>query len=302
MRELPLVSVVTPSLNQGRFLRRALDSVLSQDYARIEHIVVDGGSSDQSLSILRSYGERVFWLSEPDRGQAHAINKGLLLARGDILAFLNSDDALAPGAVGRVVNHFRDNPACEVVYGQAYIVDEADHILGRYPTAPFDADRLRDECFICQPATFWRREAMDRFGVLDEALRFALDYDYWLRLAQGGARFEHLPEVLACSRSYAETKTLAHRMDVLREILAVARRHGGAGPAQYQAYWHHRCHERRTGWARWLRWLPAIERRLARLHCGWDRCAGRVAALFCGWMRGTLSRPGSANRGHDKRS
>ena len=104
-------------------------------------------------------------------------------------------------------------------------------------------------------------------------------------------------EILACSRAHAETKTLAHRLEVLGEILAVARRHGGAGLEQYQAYWHHRCHERRSGWPRWLRWLPGIERRLARVHCGWDRCARRVVALFSGWGRGTLSRPGSANRG-----
>src|SRR5438270_571819 len=116
---LPIVSMVTPSFNQGRFLRRTIDSVLSQDYPHVEYLVFDGGSTDESIDVLRSYGDRFLWTSERDRGQTDAINKGLRRAKGDILAYLNSDDVLLPGAIATVAEHFRKNPAWDVVYGNA---------------------------------------------------------------------------------------------------------------------------------------------------------------------------------------
>src|SRR3954467_14632031 len=108
--DAPLVSIVTPSFNQGRFLGRTIDSVLGQDYPHVEYLVVDGGSTDESLAVLRGYGDRVRWLSEPDRGQSDAINKGLAQSRGDIVAYLNSDDVLWPGAIRTVVDHLQRRP------------------------------------------------------------------------------------------------------------------------------------------------------------------------------------------------
>jgi glycosyltransferase involved in cell wall biosynthesis len=271
----PLVSIVTPSLNQGSFLRRTIDSVLSQDYPHIEYLVFDGGSSDDSTVVLNSYSNRFFWRSQPDRGQTDAINQGLRQARGDILAYLNSDDVLLPGAVSTVVDHFQKNAGWDLLYGNANHIDEDDRVIEAYPTAPFDFERLLQSCFICQPATFWRRHVIDRFGLFDDALHFAMDYEYWLRLGRAGAVFGFVPEVLAGSRVHAATKTLAARLEVYREILAVSRRHAeDASFSQYYAYWHHRCHERAGGWPTWLRWLPECHWYLANAH----RKMHRVAA------------------------
>ena len=269
---LPLVSIVTPSFNQGRFLRRTIDSVLSQDYPHIEYCVRDGGSTDESVEILRSYGNRFPWVSEPDNGQTDAINRGLAPMRGDILAYLNSDDVLLPGAIATVVDHFQKHPEWDLIYGNAYQIDADDQVLGPYPTAPFSFARLVQDCCICQPAAFWRRGIAERIGPLDESLHFAMDYEYWMRMAKTGGTLMHVPEVLACTRIHEQTKTLAGRMDVYREILLVSRRHAGdASFSQYYAYWHHRCHERATGWPRLFRWAPECHWYFAYLHRRWYR-------------------------------
>jgi len=264
---LPLVSIVTPSFNQGRFLRRTIDSVLNQDYPHIEYLVFDGGSTDESSAMLSEYGDRFFWRSQPDHGQTDAINQGLRQARGNVLAYLNSDDVLLPGAVSTAVAHLEKNPDWDLIYGNANHIDEKDATLNEYPTADYDFERLLQSCCICQPATFWRRRVIERNGLFDESLHFAMDYEYWLRLARAGGTLVHVPEFLACSRWHPETKTLSARMHVYDEILEVSRRHADdASFSQYYAYWHHRCHERTQGWPRLLRWLPECHWWLANLH------------------------------------
>ncbi len=276
----PLVSIVTPSYNQGRFLRRTIESVLRQDYRHIEYLVIDGGSTDDSVEILHSYGTRFTWVSEPDRGQTDAINKGLARAHGDILAYLNSDDVLLPGAVAAAVRHFEAHPEWDLVYGNAQHIDADDRVLGPYPTAPYSFARLREDCCICQPATFWRRRIAEQVGPLDAELHFAMDYDYWMRIDRAGGRLVHVPEVLACSRLYPETKTLSCRLDVYREILQTCLKHTGAASFSHSlAYWHHRCHERADGWPRLLRRLPQCEWWLALLHTRWVR--HRTVGAFC---------------------
>jgi glycosyltransferase involved in cell wall biosynthesis len=264
---LPLVSIVTPSYNQGRFLRRTIDSVLSQDYPHIEYFVRDGGSTDESVDILQSFGNRIDWRSESDNGQSDAINQGLRRSNGDILAYLNSDDILLPGAIQTVVTRFRENPDCDLLYGNAYHIDEGERTLGEYPTAPFNFERLLQDCCICQPAAFWRRRTADRVGLFDDSLHYAMDYEYWMRIDRAGGVLKHIPDFLACSRVHAQTKTLSARMNVYHEILEVSRRHApDASFSQYYAYWHHRCHERKVGWPRWLRWLPECHWWLAYAH------------------------------------
>ena len=223
----PLVTVVTPSFNQGRFIRATIESVLKQDYPRIEYLVMDGGSTDETRSILREYSDRIRWVSEPDRGQAHAVNKGWRQAAGSIVAYLNSDDVYLPGAVTTAVAALQAHPEAAVVYGEGYHVDEAGAVLERYPTEPFDADRLREICFICQPTVFLRREAVESAGYLDESLRYCMDYDLWIRLARAGKIFTHTPSYLASTRLHADTKTLGQREQAHAEILRVIHRHFG---------------------------------------------------------------------------
>jgi glycosyltransferase involved in cell wall biosynthesis len=290
---MPLVSIVTPSFNQARFLRRTIDSVLTQDYPHIQFLIIDGGSTDGSVDVLRSYGERVDWVSESDRGQSDAINKGFARSRGDIGAYLNSDDVLAPGAIRAAVQHFEQHADWDMIYGSAFNIDADDRVIGRYETAPFDFAQLLQNCFICQPAAFWRTDIARRVGEFEADLHFAMDLDYWLRIARAGGRIVHVPEVLASSRVHPATKTLSRRQDVYREILQVCRRHASqAGFSQYYAYWHHRCHQAAHGWPRWLRRLPQPEYWLALGHSRWDRHEGRPIALAAGLIAALARRVG----------
>lgn len=228
----PAVSVVTPSFNQGCFIQETIESVFRQDYSPVEYMVMDGGSTDRTLEILKSHGDRFFWVSEKDRGQSNAINKGWKRARGEILGWLNSDDIYLPGAVSRAVAFLQDHPECGAVYGEGYHIEEGGKIIERYPTEPFDRKRLTETCYICQPTVFIRKAVLEKVGFLDETLRYCMDYDLWFRIARR-YDFGYLPEYLACTRFYGETKTLGQKVQVHREILDLVYRHHGSVPASW---------------------------------------------------------------------
>jgi hypothetical protein len=206
----PLVTIVTPSYNQGRYVEETILSVLSQDYPAIEYLVMDGGSSDETLQVLNQYSGRLLFVSEKDRGQSHAINKGFRRARGEIVAFLNSDDTYLPGAVSAAVKGLEADPEAPFLYGEGYHTAEDGKILDRYPTERFSSERLRDTCFVCQPTVFMRKAALEKVGYLDENLHYCLDYDLWIRLARLGPP-TYLDRFLANSRLHADTKTLGQR-------------------------------------------------------------------------------------------
>lgn len=227
MNDLPLVSIITPSLNHARFIEATISSVLAQDYPRIEYIVADGGSTDGTLEILRRYQDRLTWFSEPDRGQSDAINKGFRRAHGNILAWLNSDDTYLPGAVTAAVNHLIRHPDCAMVYGEGYLIDEAGRAKGRFPaTEPFDLWKLVYVTdFILQQTTFFRRDTLEAVGYLDESLNWAMDWDLFIQI---GKRFQvdYLPQYLANLREYQAAKTASGGIPRLRELARVMRRHG----------------------------------------------------------------------------
>ncbi|MCI0641068.1 MAG: glycosyltransferase [Gemmataceae bacterium] len=284
--ESPLVSIITPSYNQGRFLRATVASVLAQDYPRIEYLVIDGASTDDSVAVLQSFGSRFYWISEPDRGQAHAVNKGLARARGDIRAYLNSDDVFLPGAVSSAVAYLQQHADCDVAFGQAQLVDETGRFLDWYPTEDYRPARLFEHCFLCQPATFWRRRVQERVGLFDEALHYALDLDYWLRVEKCGGRFGHCRTAWAASRWHDGAKTFAQREAVLREIIAVCVRHAGrAGMGRYEEYWRHRVFDKRCGWPRVLALAPQAAWYAALAHARWDSCHGRARSFLAEFGR-----------------
>lgn len=228
LRDEPLVTIVTPSFNQGRFIADAVDSVLRQDYPHIEYLVVDGGSDDDTLDVLARYGDRIDWVSEPDRGQADAINKGFRRARGDILAWLNADDVYAPGAIARVVEAFRADARVGLVYGNGSILDADGDVLGGFEEIePFSLWRLVHGLdYILQPAAFFRRDAALEVGLLDEGLEFGLDWDLWIRLAEV-CEVRYLQDELACSRVYPATKTSTGGWRRIDELRRLAARHAG---------------------------------------------------------------------------
>src|SRR5580693_9485029 len=241
----PLVSIVTPCLNSARFIEATIQSVLAQDYPRIEHIVMDGGSTDGTLDILKRYGPRrdplsagsqkepFTWISEKDRGAADAINRGFAQSRGEIFAYLNADDAYLPGAVAAAVRAFETNPGADVVYGEGNWIDEEGRLIGPYPVRDFDRSLLAHECFICQPASFIRRAAFEAAGGMDPDLHLTFDYELWMRLARIHPMHRiPQPKTLAMSRMHASNKSLGQRRAVFRETFRILKKYYGYVPFQ----------------------------------------------------------------------
>jgi len=226
MINTPLVSIVTPSYNQADFLEQTIQSVLGQDYPRIEYIIIDGGSTDGSVDIIRKYQNYLtYWESKPDRGQAHAINKGLSRARGNILGWLNSDDVLLPDTTSRAVEYLSANEDVDVVYGRLNRIDSQGNLVPT-PTLPKDVLEFNEktaigECIVNQPGSFWRWRIMDKVGLLNEDLNYALDYEFWVRMVLAGAKFRRLPEPVANFRLSDHSKTVGQTAEAALERLAV---------------------------------------------------------------------------------
>ena len=221
---MTLVSIVTPSLDQALYLGEAIESVRGQTYTPIEYLVVDGGSTDETLDILAEHDD-VRWVSEPDRGQSHALNKGFELATGEIFGWLNADDAYEPRAVEEAVAALRETGAA-LVYADVTRVNDDGVDPRRIRSRPsFDLwTELNLGCGIYSPAVFFRRDAFEAVGGVDESLQMTMDYDLWLRI---GKRFPivHVDAVWGLQRIHAAAKT--GRIDPWPERLAVSRRHGG---------------------------------------------------------------------------
>lgn len=231
-------SIVTPSFNQGRFIERAIRSVLDQrgDFD-LEYLILDGGSTDDTISILRRYEDRLSWVSERDEGQVDAINKGLRASRGDIVGWLNSDDVMLPGALDRVAAAFRAHPEVEWVHGRCEIIDKCDRSIRRWVSAYKDFrarhhsfENLLTENYISQMTTFWRRRVHDEIGYLDSSLKLAFDYDLWLRLAKRGAPV-YLRDSTACFRWYVTSKSGTNFSNQFREDAAICARYAANNSA-----------------------------------------------------------------------
>lgn len=219
---LPKVSVVTPSYQQGRFIEQTLLSVCGQGYQNIEHIVVDGASTDGTHGILAKYGSlyNLRWISERDSGQTEALNKGFRIATGDIVGWVNSDDTYLPGAVARVVEFFASMPEIGWVYGDAYWMDQAGNATGLFRGAEFELERLVYEgMYFPQPTVFARRSLIEMIGGLDETINTAMDYDYCLRLGLRG-RAVYISQVLATRRLHADAKSIKSRPSFYEDSLA----------------------------------------------------------------------------------
>lgn len=223
------VSIITPSYNQAQFLEETILSVLNQDYSNIEYILIDGGSTDGSLEIIKRYEGRInSWISEPDLGQTDAINKGFSMASGDVYAWLNSDDTYRPGAVGAAVEFLHQNAEIGMVYGNAYYIDDVGEIVARYPAGETDYKRLRRGVnTIPQQAMFFRSILWSMVGPLDSSFYYAMDYDLWTRIAAVSPIAFH-DQMWAHFRLQNESKSLREAYRCWPEMMRVHFRDGGS--------------------------------------------------------------------------
>jgi glycosyltransferase involved in cell wall biosynthesis len=218
------ISVVMPSYNHARFIREAIESVLSQEYEALDILVMDGGSTDGTVDILKSYGSRITFVSQKDKGQSDAINQGLARVKGDIVCWLNSDDLFTPGAVRTVIRAFEDHPEVDFVYGNGWAVDEFGKNPQNSGVLPFDLWKLiHQRNFIQQPSCFFRKALIEKVGPIDESLHYVMDWELWIRFA--AYKGLYINEFLSFNRTYVENKTQSGYFRRWREIYRVVKKY-----------------------------------------------------------------------------
>lgn len=240
--KLPSIAIVTPSFNQGIFLERTLRSVLDQNYPKLEYAVMDGGSTDNSVSIIKAHSPRLkAWQSAPDKGQTDAIVKGFEKVTGDVMAYLNSDDELMPGSLRFIGEFLAQHPEVDVVYGHRIIIDEHNQEVGRWVLPKHCRETIRYIDFIPQETLFWRKSIYDKVGGLDSSFRFAMDWDLLLRFTRANAHIVRLPYYLGCFRAHEQQKsqTIHNSVGSLESQLLMKREHGDAydHKRQERLYW-----------------------------------------------------------------
>ncbi|MEH2470466.1 glycosyltransferase involved in cell wall biosynthesis [Nitrobacteraceae bacterium AZCC 2161] len=235
---VPRIAIVTPSYNQRHYLIATVASVLAQNYPALSYHVQDAASQDGTVDLLQSYGPAVSWRSEPDTGQANAINTGFRIAAGDceIMAYLNSDDTLLPGTLAYVAQVFQSRPDVDIVYGHRIFIDGDGMEIGRAVFPAHDARALNYIGYVPQETMFWRRRVWERIGPIDENFRFALDWDFMLRAQHAGFRMVRMPRFLGCFRIHPEQKTSAMMGVGLQEMQLLRQRHLGHIPTRSETY------------------------------------------------------------------
>jgi len=229
MAELPLVSIITPSYNHARYIEATMKSVLSQDYPRVEYLVVDGGSNDETVDVIKKYeGQLAWWVSEKDKGQTDAINKGFARATGSILAWLNSDDTYEPGAISAAVKYLQEHPEVGMVYGDCNFINESGRVIGRFNSAQTSYRLLRQGyAHIPQQTMFFRADLWKQLGPLDPSFYFAMDYDLWTRVA-AHSEIKYVSQTWANFRLHTSGKTILSDDRCWPEMVRVHYRDGGS--------------------------------------------------------------------------
>ena len=259
---LPKISVITPTFNQGAFIEKTINSVLSQNYPNLEFIIIDGGSTDNTVEIIKKYEQHLtYWISEPDRGQSHAINKGIAKSTGEILTWLNSDDWYMPGTLQRFAELFQQNPDIGVVVGAGRIIDPSGkEIYFGKPLPEINLESLFswfDGGSIFQPSCAFSRKAWEASGPIDETIHIAMDVDLWLRMAKKGVKFYSTSEVLSEALSHPNAKTTAYIDLMFLDCGLVITEHGGKKYAQ----------KRLNQMINRLTWYEIIMNQLLTIHC-----------------------------------
>ena len=234
----PRITLITSSYNKGMYIEEAIRSVLLQNYPNLEYIIIDGGSTDNSLEIIKQY-ERwlAYWVSEPDHGQAHAINKGLSMASGDIVSWVHADDMLFPGACYEIAKEFMAQPDAGLIYGAGAKIDKDNKVVKKVLSHKYNSKLLRTRCYLFQPSTFIKRSALEKAGVLDESLHYWMDWDLYLRICRyfPAYRTEHQ---IGMWRTHDDTKTLTGAYsEQRREIALIGRKNNGLYDRNNVSFW-----------------------------------------------------------------
>jgi glycosyltransferase involved in cell wall biosynthesis len=235
-KQVPGIAIVTPSFNQGRFLSATIDSVIGQNYPKLFYHVQDGGSNDNTVQILKSFGDKIVWRSAPDKGQSDAINKGFAEADCDIMAYLNSDDTLLPGALSFVANFFQSRPDIDILYGHRIFIDVQGLEIGRAILPAHDNKALHYAGYVPQETMFWRRRVWDSIGSMDVNFHYALDWDFLLRAQAAGFKITRVRRFLACFRVHDGQKTTRNYEVGRQEMRALRLRHLGQAPSQREIF------------------------------------------------------------------
>src|SRR4051794_209668 len=235
-KQLPRIAIVTPSFNHGRFLRATIDSVLGQNYPSLFYHVQDAGSVDDTVDVLKSYGDRISWRSEPDEGQADAINIGFASVDCDIMAYLNSDDTLLPGTLATIADFFERRPDVDFVYGHRIFIDYEGLEIGRAVFPAHDTEALKYAGYVPQETMFWRRRVWDKVGPIDTGFQYALDWDFMLRAEAAGFKMARLRRFLACFRVHDEQKTTKNYERGRAEMQMLRLRSLGHVPSQREIF------------------------------------------------------------------
>ena len=231
-------SIITPSYNQGKYIEDTIRSVLNQNYNNFEHIIFDNKSTDNTINILKKYNH-LKWVSEKDYGQTNAINKGLKVARGDIIGYLNSDDMLMPGAFKFVEDYFKNNRDVDLVYGNCILIDDKSNQIKTRKPERFNLRRLLylGYSYIQQPSTFFRKSVIGSTGYFDERLKYVMDYDYWIRIARDDKVLRYVDMDLSLMRIHREAKTFADNKEMFKEAFSISKKYGGNKFVRY--YFHY---------------------------------------------------------------
>jgi glycosyltransferase involved in cell wall biosynthesis len=235
MSDLPRISIVTPSYNQAQFLEETIQSVLDQEYPNLQYIIIDGGSTDSSVDIIRQYEDRLaYWVSERDNGQVDAINRGFARATGDIVAWLNSDDTYEPGTFMAIKDVFHARPGPRLVYGEGWYIDECSTRLRpcSFVRSTFSPNYLYNRDPILQQATFWTRDLWEEVGPLNESLNWVFDWDWFIR-AYKKTKFHYIPRFLANYRVHSQAKTRTSDINRRREHAWITKTYGGRWHPNY---------------------------------------------------------------------